>query len=195
MFQIGYGVSPKQPTHLRDVTIKGEQNMTIVYTSETGFTAEYAKALGTALQLPVYSLQDALEGVEKDREILYLGWLMAGKVKDYEKASKRFRIVGLCGVGIRPDCENMVTTLSKNYALPQENVFYLPGGYHPQQLKGGKKVALTMVLSILSKKIKSQKSISAEEEHLLEVFSKGGSLAKDSYLDPINQWLRDKTAS
>lgn len=169
--------------------------MTIVYTSETGFTEEYAKTLAKAMEVPVYSLEDAYQGLEEGREIFYLGWMMAGRVKEFEKASKKFKVAGLCGVGIRPDVDTMVGTLAKVYHMKEEQVFYLPGGYHPERLKGSKKVALTMVLSLLRSKIRSQSVITPEERKLLLVFSKGGSLAQTAYLEPVEQWLRGQSAS
>ena len=72
----------------------------IVYTSNTGFTAQYAKLLGEKLCLPVYPLNTAEEELAAGTEILYLGWLMAGKVKGYKQAAKRYRIAVVCGVGM-----------------------------------------------------------------------------------------------
>ena len=75
----------------------------IVYTSNTGFTAQYAKLLGEKLGLPVYALDEAEGELATGTEILYLGWLMAGQVKGYKQAAKRYRIAVVCGVGMPPD--------------------------------------------------------------------------------------------
>ena len=50
----------------------------IIYTSNTGSTAEYAQLLGKELNLPVHSLQKAKNKVPAGSEIIYLGWIMAG---------------------------------------------------------------------------------------------------------------------
>ena len=52
----------------------------IVYTSNTGYTAQYASLLGGETGLPVYSLEDALKSLPQNSPIVYLGWLTAGKV-------------------------------------------------------------------------------------------------------------------
>lgn len=166
--------------------------MTIVYTSETGFTAEYANKLGKLLDIPVYTLTDALEGLEHGREIFYMAWVMAGRLKDYDKAKKKFKVQGICGVGIRPDTENMLKSLSKTHSISKDCVFYLQGGYKPDVLKGSYKAPLTVVLSILKGKIKSQASISQEEQKLLEVFSKGGSFVEKENLSSMELWLKNK---
>lgn len=59
----------------------------IVYTSNTGSAASYAKMLSQKIAIPVYSMEEAIKKVESGSEILYLGWIMAGKIKGYEKAS------------------------------------------------------------------------------------------------------------
>ena len=72
----------------------------IVYTSNTGYTRQYAKLLGDKTGLPVYSLDEAGAKLPPTTSILYLGWLMAGKVQGYAKAAKRYQIEALCGVGM-----------------------------------------------------------------------------------------------
>ena len=52
----------------------------IVYTSNTGYTEQYAMLLGKATGLPVYALAEAEAKLAPGNHILYLGWLMAGKV-------------------------------------------------------------------------------------------------------------------
>ena len=50
----------------------------IVYTSNTGYTAEYARMLGEKTGLPVLTLDEAKKSLPARAPILYLGWLMAG---------------------------------------------------------------------------------------------------------------------
>lgn len=50
----------------------------IIYTSNTGSTAEYAKLLGNELNILVYSAAESKKKVLAGSEIIYLGWVMAG---------------------------------------------------------------------------------------------------------------------
>ena len=50
----------------------------IIYTSNTGSTAEYVQLLGRELNLSVHSLQQVKNKVPAGGEIIYLGWIMAG---------------------------------------------------------------------------------------------------------------------
>ena len=76
--------------------------MTIVYTSKTGFTREYAQMLGRAAGLPVCALDEATGKVGPGSDILYLGWLMAGHISGIDHAVKRFHVRAACGVGMTP---------------------------------------------------------------------------------------------
>ena len=72
----------------------------IIYTSNTGSTAEYAQLLGKELNLPVHSLQKAKNKVPAGSEIIYLGWIMAGGIKGYNEAAKLYKVRAVCGVGM-----------------------------------------------------------------------------------------------
>ena len=72
----------------------------IVYTSNTGYTAEYARLLGEKTGLPVYALDEAEQKLAAGNCVIYLGWLMAGKVQGYKKAAKRYKVQAVCGVGM-----------------------------------------------------------------------------------------------
>ena len=71
----------------------------IVYTSNAGSTARYAQLLGQVTGLPVFSAQEARQNLASG-DILYLGWVMAGTVKGYQQAAKRYRIHAVCAVGL-----------------------------------------------------------------------------------------------
>mgnify|MGYP000895865256 CR=1 FL=1 len=72
----------------------------IIYTSNTGSTAEYAQLLGKELNLPVHSLQKAKNKVPAGSEIIYLGWIMAGKIQRFGLARKKYKICAVCAVGM-----------------------------------------------------------------------------------------------
>lgn len=72
----------------------------IVYTSNTGSAAQYAALLAKETALPVYALAEAVKKLPRGTEILYVGWLMAGTVKGYKKAAKRFAVQAVCAVGM-----------------------------------------------------------------------------------------------
>lgn len=72
----------------------------IIYTTNTGSTEHYAKLLAQKTGLPVYSLAEAKKRVFAGAEVIYLGWIMAGSVKGYAEAAKRYRVRAVCAVGM-----------------------------------------------------------------------------------------------
>ena len=98
----------------------------IIYTSNTGSTAEYAQLLGNELNLPVHSLQQAKNKVPAGSEIIYLGWIMAGGIKGYKEAAKLYKVRAVCGVGMGQTGTQLKEVRDKN-AIPQRiQLWYLP---------------------------------------------------------------------
>ena len=95
----------------------------IIYTTNTGSAERYAKLLAQETGLPVYSFAEAKKQVFSKAKIIYLGWIMAGSVKGYAEAAKRYRVCAVCGVNVkklhgiyRPMMEIMVKTMGKSLA-------------------------------------------------------------------------------
>lgn len=65
----------------------------VVYTSNTGSTEHYAKLLGHELRVSVYSTEEAGNKLPTGTEIIYLGWIMAGKIQRFGLARKNIRFV------------------------------------------------------------------------------------------------------
>lgn len=72
----------------------------IIYTTNTGSTERYAKLLAQETVLPSFSLAEARKKVHPGAEVIYLGWIMAGAVKGYAAAAKRYQVLAVCGVGM-----------------------------------------------------------------------------------------------
>ena len=72
----------------------------IVYTSNTGSTAKYAKLLSHQICIPSYSMEEAKTKPKPGAEIIYMGWIMAGKIKGYTEAARKYNIQAVCGVAV-----------------------------------------------------------------------------------------------
>jgi len=72
----------------------------IIFTTNTGSTERYAKLLAQKTGLPAYSLAEAKKRVLAGAEVIYLGWIMAGSVKGYAEAAKRYQVRTVCAVGM-----------------------------------------------------------------------------------------------
>ena len=162
----------------------------IVYTSNTGFTRQYAELLGKEIGLPVYDLSDAVKTLEQDASIIYLGWLMAGKVKGYAEAIKRFEVEAVCGVGMG-STGSQLQDLRKSNNLPAKlPVFTLQGGFNMQKLRGVYKMMMTVMKKTAGKGLAGKKDRTPEEDDMLDLLLHGGSRVSADNLTAVLQWYR-----
>ena len=97
----------------------------IVYTSNTGFTAQYATLLSHQTGLPLYRLEECQ--LPRDTQVLFLGWLCAGKIQGLKGAMGRFQVAGICAVGMAPQADP--AKLAGDNRCGGLPLFYLRGGY------------------------------------------------------------------
>lgn len=148
----------------------------IVYTSNAGHTKRYAELLAAKTGLPAYELKAAASKLNKGAQIVYLGWLMAGKVKDLKKAEKRFDIKAVGGVGMAATDEQLAY-IRKSNAFPDTlPVFALRGGLEVEKLSGMYKV----MMSTMQKAAK--KDAEKTDDETLKAMVNGGDLVNEDDL-------------
>ena len=160
----------------------------IVYTSNTGFTAQYASLLGGETGLPVYSLEDALKSLPQSSPIVYLGWLTAGKVQGYDKAVTKFNLQALCAVGMAK-CGSQMEDVRKSNNLPQGlPLFTLQGGFDLKKLRGVYKLMMLVMSKTVAKKLAAKPDRTPDEEDMLDLFQNGGNRVSLEKLRPVLAW-------
>lgn len=156
----------------------------IVFASNTGYTARYAALLSEKLGIPAYTLADALKQLPTGTPVIYMGWLMAGTVKDCKKAAKRFAIEAVCGVGLG-DTGSQDDAARKACKLPADvPVFTLQGGMDLAKLRGPYKFAIKMLTRAMS----SKKDRTPAEDRMLELLIKGGDYVSVENLAAVLTW-------
>lgn len=156
----------------------------VVCTSKTGFTRQYAQLLGKRLGLPVYSLEDALYGLDQGSPILYLGWIHASVIRDYRKAAKKFSVCAVCGVGLS-DTGTLTDQVRKATAIPASiPLFTLQGGFDRSKLKGLDKLMISMLVKGLS----AQEKRLEQDERMLALLQTDGNYVSPDNLKGILDW-------
>lgn len=74
----------------------------IVYQSNTGHTAAYAQLLSERVGLPAWTLAQASAELRPGDEILFLGWVLGGRVQGLKRARARYQVRAVCAVGVLP---------------------------------------------------------------------------------------------
>lgn len=150
----------------------------IVYSSNTGFTERYARALAQATGLPCYRLEESPRG----GSAIYLGWLMAGRIKGLNRAVKKHLVTGCCAVGLGQ--EGQLDRLSAQ--LPGGKVFYLRGGYIHEKQRGLNRLMMTVMLRAMEKRPAED----AAAQHLLKAAREGADFVSLDQLEPVIAWLK-----
>ena len=164
----------------------------IVYTSNTGFTAQYASLLGGETGLPVYSLEDASKSLPQSSPIVYLGWLTAGKVQGYDKVVTKFNLQALCAVGMAKSGSQM-EDVRKSNNLPQGlPLFTLQGGFDLKKLRGVYKFLMLVMSKTVAKKLAAKPDRTPDEEDMLDLFQNGGNRVSLENLRPVLAWYEEE---
>lgn len=163
----------------------------IVYTSNTGYTAEYARLLGEKTGLPVYSLDEAEQKLAAGNRVIYLGWLMAGKVQGYKKAAKRYKVQAVCGVGMGGN-GSQLREVRKANAIPEKTpLFTLQGGFDLSKLSGVYKLMMTIMVKTAGKGLAEKQDRTPDEDVMLEMMTRGGSHVSAENLSEVLAWANE----
>ena len=152
----------------------------IVYTSATGFTARYAQMLAGEAGLPAFRLEEA-DALAPGAPVLYLGWLRAGSVRGLKVARRRFRVAGVCAVGMAPEADP--EKLRRDSGLRDAPFFYLRGGYAPDRVRG-----LDRVLMAAMKRHLAGRS-DPQSQAALAAMRQGADWVSGERLGPVLAWL------
>lgn len=152
----------------------------IVYTSATGFTAQYAALLSHQTGLPLFRLEEQNK-LPRNAPVLYLGWLRAGRVVGLRKARGRMAVTGVCAVGMAPTVE--VDKLRRDNQLEHIPLFFLRGGYAPARVRGINKLMMAAMEKVLSGKSGPQ------SRDALNAIRRGADWVSQAQLEPVLDWL------
>ncbi len=158
---------------------------TIIYQTNTGSSKEYAELLSEKLSLPLYALTES-DSVDKDEEIIFIGWLMAGTVQGLAEAKTKFNnIKCVCTVGLFSKENTLAEIREKNSVT--EPLFFLPGNFHINNLKGMYKMMMSMMVKMLKGKLKENPS--ADSDKIISAFENGIDQVNEEKLDEVIAFL------
>lgn len=160
----------------------------IVYTSNTGFTAQYARMLGERTGWKVYPLDAAWSALAQGTPVIYLGWLMAGQVKGLKKARKRFEICAVCGVCMGETGSQIEDVRRANAIAAELPVFTMQGGFDMKRLHGVYRFMMAIMGKTMGKRLSQKPDRSAEEETMLRLLNEGGSCVSEENLSGVLAW-------
>ena len=140
----------------------------IIYTTNTGSTEHYAKLLAQKTGLPVYSLAEAKKRVFAGAEVIYLGWIMAGSVKGYAEAAKRYQVRAVCGVGMGQTGTQTDNTRKKSAISADIPLFTLQGNFDVKKLHGVYRLMMEIMVKTAGKALAEKKDRTPDEDDMLD---------------------------
>ena len=162
----------------------------IIYTTETGSTERYAKLLAHETGLPVCSLAEAKKKVPAGAGIIYLGWIMAGNIKGYAGAAKRYKVRAVCGVGMG-QTGSQTEDLRQKTAIPESiPVFTLQGNFDVKKLHGLYRAMMEIMVKTAGKGLVEKKDRTPEEDDMLDMILHGGERVKIDHLSAVLAWYK-----
>ena len=164
----------------------------IVYTSNAGTTAQYAALIGDKTGLPVYPLHSA--DLASGAEIVYLGWLMAGTVKGYREAAKRFSVRALCGVGMGETGSQIPDVRKANAVSDGMPVFTLRGGFDITKLHGIYRFMMGVMKKTAGGKLAKKTDRTPDEDVMLDMLLHGGNYVSEENAAALLDWIRANMA-
>lgn len=136
----------------------------IVYVSNTGFTQKYARLLSEETGLPFYELTVAKKQLAEKSNIVFLGWIMGGKISGLKKASRRYNVRCIAGVGMDIPKNESSDYLKKKNHIKNIPTYYLQGGFNIRRLTGVYAFMMkAMLRSLQTKTNKSKEDIAFEK--------------------------------
>ncbi|MDR0841070.1 MAG: hypothetical protein LBN26_06770 [Christensenellaceae bacterium] len=163
----------------------------IVYTSDTGYTKQYAKLLAKTTGLPAYDLGSLVPPKLKGGRIIYMGPMMAGAIRGYKKAADAYRVRAVCAVGMRAPDDSVVNEVRQRHHIGEEReVFYLQGGLDIAKLKGFKKFIMRFVARQAVAQLSKLAQRTPGQEAMLRLASEGGSCVCDENLAEVAAWFK-----
>ena len=160
----------------------------IIYTTNTGSTERYARLLAQKTGLPAYSLAEAKKRVFAGAEVIYLGWIMAGSVKGYAEAAKRYRVRTVCGVGMG-QTGTQTDSVRKKTAVPADiPLFTLQGNFDVKKLHGIYRPMMEIMVKTAGKGLAEKSDRTPEEDDMLDMMLHGGERVKAENLSAVLDW-------
>ena len=165
----------------------------VIYSSQTGFTKKYAEWISEAAACECVEFKKAKKlNLSEYDTIVYGGWFMAGGIKNLPWFKKQIPslatagkklIVFCCGANPAENPEAL-ESLKKNFTqdeLSKIKTFYCPGGLNYEKMSFGSKLAMKMLIKILSCK----KDATDADRQMIEMISKSYDITDKKYIDPI----------
>lgn len=164
----------------------------IVYTTQTGSAKRYAEMISEKTGLPIYSFKDSKKNVPVGADIVYLGWINAGKITGYKKAAKRYNVLSVCGVGMSKTGTMTENVRKRTRIAESVPLFTLQGNFNIDKLHGFYRLIMALMAKAIKNDLENKKDLSPEEADIADMVIHGGERVKSENLNDFLDWYNSE---
>lgn len=113
---------------------------------------------------------------------------MAGTVKGYQQAAKRYRIHAVCAVGLSQTGTQIEQVREKTHIPDSISLFTLQGAFHLERLRGAYKLMMQLMVKTAGKSLAAKPDRTPEENDLLAMMTQGGDRVCLENLQAVLDW-------
>lgn len=164
--------------------------MIIVYSSNTGYTKQYAELLHKELGYPTFPI-DKVPAYYNGSDAIYLGWLLAGRVYGYSAAQCRLNVKCVVAVGMTAESAAQEEFLhGKNKLSPIVPLFYLQGGYDYNKLHGIFKLMMSVKTKEILARYDAKSEAEREKDATYKMVTRGYSVVSPERIARVADWAK-----
>ena len=113
---------------------------------------------------------------------------MAGSVKGYAEAAKRYRVRAVCAVGMGQTGTQTDSVWKKSAISADIPLFTLQGNFDVKKLHGVYRLMMEIMVKTAGKALAEKKDRTPEEDVLLDMMLHGGERVKAENLSAVLDW-------
>lgn len=113
---------------------------------------------------------------------------MAGSVKGYAEAAKRYRVRAVCGVGMGQTGTQTDSVRKKSGISVDIPLFTLQGNFDVKKLHGVYRPMMEIMVKTAGKSLAAKKDRTPEEDGMLDMMLHGGERVKQENLSAVLDW-------
>ena len=163
----------------------------IIYTTNTGSTAQYAKMLAEQTGVPAFSMEEAKSKVEEGSEVIYIGWIMAAQVKGYKNVAKKYKIRVVCAVGMERTGTRTEEIREKTCVPAEVPLFTLQGNFNVKKLHGLYRLMMNMMVKMVINQLEAKAERTQQENEMLEIMLHGSENVRKENLAEVISWYKN----
>ena len=137
----------------------------------------------------MYSLAEAKKRVFAGAEVIYLGWIMAGSVKGYAEAAKRYQVRAVCAIGMGQTGTQTDSVRKKSTVPANISLFTLQGNFDVKKLHGVYRLMMEIMVKTAGKALAEKKDRTPDEDDMLDMILHGGERVKAENLSAVLDWF------